>query len=605
MGPNDRLDALERRLATLEAMVRAIAPAPPLPPVSPSPVAVPAPASPPAPPVAAAPTVDSEQWLGQRGLLALGVFALILAAGYFLKLSFDRGWISPLARCVFGGLIGLAVATFGWQRHGRGMRRYGAALIGAGAGIAYLAVWAATRLYSFLPTTGGAATLAALSLWLALVAFLIDVEWLGATAALGGLLAPVFLGPPDQGGPVLLGYLGVLGLGLGGVAVRGRWRFATALVALACFGLLPTVASAGGASPTSVALYGAILGTGAVYVALRENWPETRLLGFAGGWSALVLAAGGSGGAHQLVLLGALVLSVPVWRTAIPKDFSQLESLYFYLTPVLLSWAVGQFAPAFFAPRAGLATAVVAAGYLLTGYATPRLPFALVGTTALLIATLLRWPSGLTAVWLLLVQAIAWAALDHPFGRTDGRWYSLMPLASALFLLAGGAAMVRAPSDPAFVGAWAALLWAGVATLAALAAGLWKQSGVDVRSREAQVPMALWVMAGGVLLAGVTAEITRYVAQSGLSAQTKALAGSLAVSAWWILFAGGLVLLGFRRRVKETRVAGLVVAALAALKVVVLDLSSLDALYRVASVLILGVVSLGMAHLYNRQEHEV
>jgi len=33
----------------------------------------------------------AEAWLGQRGLLAIGVLALLLAAGYLLKLSFDRG----------------------------------------------------------------------------------------------------------------------------------------------------------------------------------------------------------------------------------------------------------------------------------------------------------------------------------------------------------------------------------------------------------------------------------------------------------------------------------------------------------------------------------
>ena len=46
--------------------------------------------------------------------------------------------------------------------------------------------------------------------------------------------------------------------------------------------------------------------------------------------------------------------------------------------------------------------------------------------------------------------------------------------------------------------------------------------------------------------------------------------------------------------------AGLVVAGLAVGKVILFDLSSLDALYRVASVAGLGVVLLGVAYLYNR-----
>jgi uncharacterized membrane protein len=48
-------------------------------------------------------------------------------------------------------------------------------------------------------------------------------------------------------------------------------------------------------------------------------------------------------------------------------------------------------------------------------------------------------------------------------------------------------------------------------------------------------------------------------------------------------------------------VAGLLVSGMAILKVVLFDLSTLDALYRVASVLCLGVVSLGLAYIYNKR----
>ena len=54
------------------------------------------------PPRRAAALLSSEQWIGQRVLLAVGVVALILAAGYLLRLSFDRGWISPIMRCIGG-----------------------------------------------------------------------------------------------------------------------------------------------------------------------------------------------------------------------------------------------------------------------------------------------------------------------------------------------------------------------------------------------------------------------------------------------------------------------------------------------------------------------
>jgi uncharacterized membrane protein len=50
----------------------------------------------------------------------------------------------------------------------------------------------------------------------------------------------------------------------------------------------------------------------------------------------------------------------------------------------------------------------------------------------------------------------------------------------------------------------------------------------------------------------------------------------------------------------DDALAGFGVAGLALLKVVFVDLSELDALYRVGSAFILGVVSLGIAYAYHR-----
>jgi uncharacterized membrane protein len=74
----------------------------------------------------------------------------------------------------------------------------------------------------------------------------------------------------------------------------------------------------------------------------------------------------------------------------------------------------------------------------------------------------------------------------------------------------------------------------------------------------------------------------------------------LSVSAWWIIGAAACFVVGFRRALRPLRVAGFVVAGLALAKVILVDLSTLDALYRVGSALILGVVSLAVAYAYHR-----
>ena len=202
-------------------------------------------------------------------------------------------------------------------------------------------------------------------------------------------------------------------------------------------------------------------------------------------------------------------------------------------------------------------------------------------------------------VWALLSLVLLWAAIDHPARRTDGRWYSLATLWAALLQLFGDALLRRTAADPAFVGSYALALWTTAGVSVMLAAGLWRRAGLA--GSTPPINGGLWVLGGALVLFGVTAEIQRYFQLKTLSSYTATLAGGLAVSAWWLVFAAALVGLGFRRNLRPVRIAGLAVAGLAVVKVLVFDLSSLDALYRVGSVFILGLVFLLLAYLYHRQ----
>jgi uncharacterized membrane protein len=596
MTSDERLERLERRVEVLEALVRSSAPR--------------AAAPPRRPPVATPGVGIDEQWIGQRGLLAVGVVALLMATGYLLKLSFERGWISPVMRCAGGALLGGVVGAIGWRLHQR-YRTYGAALIGCGAGIIYLSVWAACRLYEVIPPTTGIVALALVSVALAVIAYGVNLEALGVTAALGAFMAPVLLGREDANANLLLLYLACMAAGLGLVAARRRWRLAMFVVAASYFG----VGHAGAreaAEPLGLLLYGVVGGAAGLYVGLREQWAETRFLAFSGGW-ALLGAAGARMGPHWPVFAAGVGLSVPVWWQAVrsptvlplragagaPGGWSMGEALYFFATPVLLGWAAHGLAPERFDRTPGLLPLLVAVPYLLVGYLRPRPPFALVGILAAAVAVQAQW-SGVTEAWALLALAVLWPAMDHALGRTDGRWYGLLTWVAAVNQLMGDALSARTAADAAFTGPWALALWGAIAAAVVLAAGLLVAKPADGEAALAR--RALWVAAGLMTLFGVTAEIRRYFELESLSRASAELASGLAVSAWWLVFASALVLVGFRRSLKQIRLAGLAVAGLAVVKVVMFDLSSLDALYRVGSVFLLGLVTLSLAYLYYRND---
>jgi uncharacterized membrane protein len=648
VSTDDRLDRLEHRMAVLETLVRQLAggvarhavalaePAPaqatadhpvagspaPTPPVAlpasepvgptPPPPPLPRPAAPrPSRPDAGSPALDSEQWIGQRVFLGIGVVALLMAAGYLLKLSFERGWISPVMRCAGGVLAGLGVGALGWRLEAR-YRTYGAALVGAGAGIIYLSIWAASRLYGVLPPASGIVGLALVSVGLAMIAYAINVEALGITAALGAFMAPVLLGQNQANADLLLLYLASMAAGLGLVAARRRWRIATLVIAASYFGV-GTLGAADHAHPWGVLFYGLIGGTAGLYLGLKERWWETRLLTFSGGWT-LLFAAGERMPQHWAVLAAGLVVSAPVWWHGLrrPQVFplhlgpqgagtgwSAGEALYFFVTPVLVGYAVHNLDVVRFDAQPWLAPLIVAVPYLLAGYVRPRPAFAVVAAAALGVAALERW-SGVSQVWALLGLAVLWASLDLRLGRTDGRWYGLLTLAAALQQLFDGAAGARDAADRAFVGGWALGLWGSIAVTAVYAAWLWRVEGGREDTRL--IRSGLWIVAGAMALFGVTGELRRYFELQSISAETANLASGLAVSAWWLLFAAGLVTLGFRLSLQPARVAGLAVAGLAVAKVIIFDLSSLDALYRVGSVFLLALVALSLAYLYYRHD---
>lgn len=410
--------------------------------------------------------------------------------------------------------------------------------------------------------------------------------------------------------------------GLGLVAARRRWRLAALVIAASYFGV-GTLGAADHARPWGVLLFGLIGGTAGLYVGLRERWWETRFLTFTGGWT-LLAAAGERISQHWSVLAAGLILSAPIWWHGIrhPRLFpvtlfangpapragasgepevgwSAGEALYFFVTPVLLGWAVHGLNASHFDREPWQAPLIVALPYLLAGYLRVRPGFAAVGAAAMGIAAVERW-EGVPQAWALLALAVLWAALDLWLDRTDGRWYGLITLAAALQQLFDGGAGARAADDDAFTGPWALALWGGIAGTVAYAARLWRvePGREDVRLIRA----GLWVMAGGMALFGITGELRRFFELRSMTPEAAGLASGLAVSAWWLLFAAILVTLGFRLSLQQTRVAGLAVAGLAVTKVVFFDLSSLDALYRVGSVFLLALVALSLAYLYYRHD---
>jgi uncharacterized membrane protein len=184
----------------------------------------------------------------------------------------------------------------------------------------------------------------------------------------------------------------------------------------------------------------------------------------------------------------------------------------------------------------------------------------------------------------------------------------------ALFLLAVTIGKVLMVDLSYYDASWHALvLNQTFATFALLVYGLasgarWYSHGkfVDREESKAMVPV---LVAGANLLAlvGLSAEaLGYYTARINANALTSGplgdlrLAQQLSLSLVWAIYGGAMLTIGIARRSKLLRVMALLLLGLTIFKVFLLDLSSLDRLYRIISFIVLGAILLAVSFLYQR-----
>ena len=198
----------------------------------------PGPARPPAPPAhprppSPGPAPDLESVLGANWLPKLGVAALSIAAAYFLKYTFDSGWIGPTAQVTIG-LIGAGVLLVLGQLllSKAKYRTYAQVLSSGGIVIYFLSIYAAFEFYHLIGFGPAFFTLAVGALAASALAVGNDTQAVALLCLAGAFLTPALLQRQDAGaGDMLRFYAYLAGLNVwSAVLMRVRpWPSVTAL----------------------------------------------------------------------------------------------------------------------------------------------------------------------------------------------------------------------------------------------------------------------------------------------------------------------------------------------------------------------------------------
>ncbi len=182
-----------------------------------------------------------EQILGGNWLARIGVLALIIGAGFFLKYAFDNNWIGPTARVIIGVIVGLAMLGLGywWRQRYPIMTRV---LSGGGIGILYLSIFASSATYHLIPLAAAVILLLVTSIISATLARRYDSVVLAIFGIIGAFFAPFILGAFDRNavkegesgqGIQLLVYIIVVDIGVLILATMRNWRWFN-LLSLGC-----------------------------------------------------------------------------------------------------------------------------------------------------------------------------------------------------------------------------------------------------------------------------------------------------------------------------------------------------------------------------------
>jgi uncharacterized membrane protein len=516
------------------------------------------------------------EWLlGGNWLARIGILALTVGVGFFLKLAFDNDWIGETGRVVLGFSAGFLLLVGGefWSR------RYPAwaqAVTGGGVAVLYLSVFAAYVLYDLfapIPALGLASLVTAAAAGLSIR---YDSRSVFVLALLGGFATPLFLADSLTDQWVLLAYVVVLDLGVLALAFFRDWRW------------IAILAFAG-----SVLLFGFWHAEFEPGLALAQSGITVIFLMFLGMSNLVCLRRPGD----PQPLDWALIALNPAAFLAI--SYGLMFNVHrpwmggFALSLAVLYGLVGYGIGLRFPSKILLGRAFLAIGLVLLTIAVPvQFEGAWVTTIWAAEASLLvrisymratphlRWAAG--ALFALIVFKLVILDFDDADWRDIyfGADHSYLPVVNWHFL--------------AFAAAVAGMY------RSALLIRNWRER--NSHPSDGRFLRALLIAANGLTLFALSAEVVDAFDREYFAVDPD-IAGqvlSLSLSGIWALYAAVLIVLGIAFRKYWLRVSGLGLLAVPVLKLFVYDAFELAQAYRVAAFIGLGVLLIAGGFLYQR-----
>jgi len=587
------------------------------------------------------------------------VIAIVIGVAYFEKLAFDNRWIGETARVVQGAVAGFLLIYAGIRFARAGYSMYGQMIAGCGSAILYVSTYAAFNFYHLIDRPVAFALMIAITALTAVLADRQRSQGLAVFAVGGGFATPFLLPGTSDAQLALFGYDAIL---IGGTVVLSHRRNWPVLNVISYMFTLFTVAvwadrfyrydkflqteifltvfcamfayilrecrlrSTMAARVAALFLWTAPLAYYLASVAILFEHPTAILV-----WLVAAMLTGGIltaqlGNFAGLTVWAAVALPLLSWiqvhagpqsltpglvtvagvygvaliaqlYSASQRDtFDPVDVLWLHLNGLIMFAGAYGLISAVHASSTGATAGAFAVWQGILAAAMLRLRrdqalhFAALGFTLLTIAIALQFQGpAVTVGW------AAEGAVVVALGLRERRDW--LRAAGALLF---GIALIRAVLLVLGTPIYGEVLLNPNASCAAFVIALcyvlaWRQHRDENATARAIGVAAAIVAAQLLTLALLTGEIHVYWAS-----RDSALARQLMLSVTWAIYAALLILVGLRKDYAPIRYFAILLFGATSLKVFLVDMAHLERVYRILSIIGLGIALLAASYLYQR-----
>ncbi len=181
--------------------------------------------------------------LGEEWLNRIGIGLLLIGVAFLFKYSIDQGWLIPQIRSVIGLAIGSVLFGSGF-RMAEDSKALKQILLGGGIAVFYITGFATFQLYDFVPSMLVWSFMVVVTLLALSLSLKQDEAVLSIVGTLGALGTPFMLYSGDGSVVTLMGYIALILVATAAIYMKKGWKSLLWSIALGGFGVL-VVAVAG------------------------------------------------------------------------------------------------------------------------------------------------------------------------------------------------------------------------------------------------------------------------------------------------------------------------------------------------------------------------